>query len=222
MPNETTTQPLREQPPRSTDDTRLVAEVLGSDAAEEMDELVGDHSTDINQTESQGLELTEAETVATKEVEQRVSPEERKQQYFEWAGKINKDDNWVEKTFTFGIDGSVSTKHKLDLSYEKISELPPGLTYANGGLDLSFNNFTSLKRLPEKVNGNLDLSNNYSLASLEGLPKVILGDLYLKDIAYSAATIPAELTVTGFVFVDDMASNLAIDCKAKGYNVSTK
>jgi len=176
MTNETQ-QPLREQPPRSTDDSKLVAEILGGEAAADMDELVGDQAEEPAVVANE-IELSTKEQAATSEAEKTMA-EKRCDEYIVWATGINMDRDWVDETFTFLPDGSVIAEGDIYIANHQVECFPPNLCEVGGNLDASNNRISSLEGLPSIIGGYLDLSDN-QITSLRGLPETIHGDLVLK------------------------------------------
>jgi len=177
MTNETTS-PFQPNRTRKTDDTKLVAEVLGPGEASEMAELVGEKVD--SEPRPQGIELSADETIATKEAEQASTPETRKKQYFKWADECFKtwDEVWLSNTFIFEPDGSVRVDGNLDLSVCGLSTFPPDLSEVTDNFYFNRNQFTSLEGMPSIIGGTITLGNN-RLTSLKGLPEQINKDLYL-------------------------------------------
>jgi len=234
MPNETS-QPF-DQTQRDPRDERLVGQVLGPDAVAEMKVLV-DEQTKLSRPKGK-LELTEGEAVVTKKAEQEVTAEQRRQQYYNWAENIGKDEYWVDDTFTFNIDGTVIIEGDVILYNFGIDVLPPKLIEVTGYINLANNQITSLegmpstigdglylgnnqiislKGLPDVVHGFLSLNENQTLTSLNGLPKKIDGNLNLVNIP--ATSIPEGLDITGKIYLSPSQTELIADCQAKGYEV---
>jgi len=151
MPNETS-QPLGEQPTRSDKDTELVGQVLGSEAARDMEELTGKDDTDTSSsTTASDLEISDAEFGATQQAERDVTPEQRKQEYIKWAEDIGSNKQWVNNYFHFNDDSTVEYLFRFTHNiYPKIKGFPESLkkfrrsVYLKGcGWDK--NSFNSLK-----------------------------------------------------------------------------
>jgi len=172
MPNETQ-QPLGEQPNRRKDDSELVGQVLGEQAAEEMEELT--EKKDANTTNSvttPKLGMSAGETNAAQAAEQIVTPEHRRQQYYQWAEEISKNTDWIDETFIFESDGRVRVEGDLNLYNTGISELPPGLYKVEGRLFLIKNNITTIKNIPESVT-ELYLDHN-KITKIENIPDSVI------------------------------------------------
>jgi len=135
MPHETTQQPFTGDKPRSTDDKKLVGQVLGDEAADEMDELVGETKKySPPETTPNGLELSESEQGTVNEIEKIYTPDERKQQYLEWASENGIGEDFIKMNFDFQDNGDVHTRHNLDFYNIHLKRLPPGLTLVKGNL----------------------------------------------------------------------------------------
>jgi len=173
MPNETQ-QPLGEQLIRSKDDTKLVADVLGSEAADEMSELVGGQVEEPTVAPNE-IKLSAGEQASATEAE-KTKAEMRRDEYITWAGTFSKDKNWVDETFIFESDGRVRVEGDLDLSNTNISELPPTLYRVEGELDLAGNQITKIANIPEAVTW-LYLGNN-QITKIENIPESVTA-LYL-------------------------------------------
>jgi len=197
MPNETQ-QPLREQPPRSTDDTRLVAEVLGGEAAADMEELVGGQAKELPVTPNE-LEASIEEKVATTEAENDFA-EKRREEYLIWAEDDLIEDETAEEFlddhgFIFNSDGTVDMdKNFVGIGYLGISELPPSLN---------------------KIDGSFILSNT-NINDLSNLPKIIKDDLWINDI--TATSIPKGVKINGKIHIKPNQKELIQDLKQKGYS----
>jgi len=168
MPNETQ-QPFTDPTQRSTDDRKLVEQVLGTDAADEMAELV-DGQTESQETElgslAAELDLSTEESGNVAEVE-RSEAEKRREEYVEWAKKIGKDEDWVDDIFVFNTNGTIIADGNLDLPMITTpSQVPPALFEVTGYLNL--NNITSAENLtlPALIGTGLNLA---SLTSAEHL-----------------------------------------------------
>jgi len=189
-----TTQPLGEQPTRSTDDTKLVADVLGEEAAADMNELVGDRAKEPSVVPNE-VGLSTGEKAATAEAE-KTKVELRRDEYVIWATGISKDTDWVDETFTFESDGRVRVEGSLDLYDSGITELPGGLYEVTGNLILDDNNITSLESMPEIVGGDLMLELN-QITSLKGMPKRIGDTLSLRHNQISSLEGMSEIVNGG-------------------------
>jgi len=171
MKNETS-QPFNPNEPRKTDDTKLVAEVLGTKEAAEMVELVG--QVEPPETESvsltAGLDLSVAEGGAVAGAE-KIKKEKRYLEYTEWAETFGKDEDWIDDNFVFNPDGSVETKGNLNLEFWDVEKFPKGFKKINGDCNLNGCNFLNLIGFPEEITGDLILSSNY-LRTTYGINKI--------------------------------------------------
>jgi len=212
-----TKQPFTGDKQRNPADQELVAEVLGTTEAAEMEELLGQDKP--SETESTPLatevDLSENEQRTVGEAE-KTEAEKCRQEYYVWAGKIGKDDDWVDNTFTFNTDGTVIAESSVDLRNLKIDTLPPRLVEVAGDFYLNHNQITSLENMPNTVSGDLYLNNN-QIISLESLPGTIDGDLSLWK--NPATSIPEELNITGKIYLNADQTELIEDCEAKEYAV---
>ncbi len=236
MPNEHH-QPLGEQPPRSTADTELVNEVLGGQTVKEMEELTGDQpKTTKDQELSTDLVLTGDEQAAAKEAEKNIE-EERRQEYYDWAKDIDKDEDWIDETFTFNTDGTVIAEGNVILQRLGIKTLPSNLIEVRGHLDLYKNQLTSLENFPQRVGRSLNLNHN-PITSLKGIPNAVGESLYLNsnsdlrsleglsrfigknlDLMNTPVTsIPEGLDI-GMILLKRNQTDLIADCRAKGYSI---
>jgi len=192
MPNETT-QPF-DQTKRDPRDEHLVERVLGADAAEDMKALTkGQAAPDRKRVT---LVLTENEQVAAREKEQEVSPEQRRQQYIEWAKSFDKDEEWVDDNFIFISDGTVETKDNLTIFRKNIEYFPPALKRIRGSLDMTQSKIEDFN-------------------SLNGVK--IDKDLRLKYV--DIEEIPPNLDIGGLVCVAHHQKDLIDDCHSKGYGL---
>ena len=135
-----TTQPLTEQPPRSTADSELVGKVLGGQAAGEMKELTGDQPTREDESGSNKLEMDEGERAATTKAEQTVSLEERKAEYHEWLEEMYGSriaTTAVKSKFKFLPNGDVESIGGVFFAGVTVKKFPSSLKKINGLLNLS-------------------------------------------------------------------------------------
>jgi len=196
MQNETT-QPLGEQPTRSTDDTRLVAEVLGGEAAADMNELVGDQAkTSIKKPD--GLEMSTEEASAIEHNEQ--IREERIRKFSDWVDLqetpfTNPKEFFKARKFIFNNDGTVDVLSDLNLIDRPYRYLPDGLNHVTGSCLLGATLISDLSNLPRIINGDLNLQN------------------------IKATTIPEGIEVGGEVYINTIQTELIKDANAKGYTV---
>ncbi len=169
MPNEFQ-QPF-DKTTRSSDDPELVAGVLGTRAREEMEELADgqEPTSEAHQTEGQ-FELSADERVDAAEAEKPLD-EWRRDKYYAWAKSIGEDEDWVDTTFIFEVDGKVRVEGDLKLIDRGISELPPGLYKVEGQLILNDNNFTKIENIPEAVT-QLYLYGN-QITKIENIPESV-------------------------------------------------
>jgi len=196
MINETT-QPLREQPARSKNDTELVGRVLGGEAAEEMGELVGDQ-TEESPTTPSDLKMSADEISATQESD--VSREERIHEFCEWIRpqlppSADPKEYLRLNDFIFNPDGTVDINRRLYLLRHKFDNLPKGINCVYGDCDLSYTQMKDLSNLPKCINGDLNL------------------------VGVHAKTIPHNIEISGHVLILQTNNELMEDAKAKGYKV---
>ncbi len=187
MPRDASQQPLREQPSRSSADTELVAGVLGEQTAEEMAELASDTNTNRSATTA-GLELSEAERLATKAAEEAVTPEERRQEYYEWAATFGGGKGWVDTGFQFNDDGTVEFLHDLML-IKPVEKIPPSLKIIHGSLDTAETTWD----IPLSVLENIKIEGKLTIGILDAinLPSGIdCGVVVVYDTGTSS--VPAE------------------------------
>jgi len=171
MTNETQ-QPFTGDQPRKTDDTKLVAKVLGTTEAAEMAELVGGQTKPVEQEQKvDELTITESEQDAATEVEQEMAPNQRRQQYIDWAYEFGGNENWIDETFIFESDGRVRVEGDLDLSGNNISELPPCLYKVEGKLYLNKNQISKIENIPSSVT-ELHLGDN-QITKIENIPNTV-------------------------------------------------
>jgi len=231
MSNETK-QPF-DQIKRNPDDAALVEGVLGSKAADEMKELAGTGKKGAKPRETE-LSLSAEEARATKEKEEEVVPEQRRQQYYEWAEGVNRDKEWVDDMFIFQSDGKVKLEKSMDLNGTGFNEFPPGLYCSGASISIANNGLEELKGVPDGVM-ELDLSSNH-ITSIGDLPKTIIA-LYLEgnpinDLSslvgktvglLNLCSIPAESIPRGigaeFLVLYRHQTKLAQDARKKGYDI---
>jgi len=176
MPNETQ-QPFQDGKQRSTDDQKLVAEVLGTTEAAEMEELLGQTEPQEIEPSAAELDLSAVEQTTAVEAE-KSEAEKRHEEYCAWAEANGMDEEWVRDTFIFDLDGVVKTKNHLRILNTGLSELPPGIKEVTGDLRLSGNQFTGVEDFPDKVKGDITLNNN-QIVSLRGFTEHVGDSLFL-------------------------------------------
>jgi len=177
MPNETTS-PFQPNRTRKTNDTELVAGVLGTDAAADMEALVGGQAEPLEtEPQPQGLELTEDEQAATTKAE-KTKAELRYDEYVIWANEFGMDQEWVEETFIFEPDGRVRVEGDLILTAMGISELPPDLCEVKGNLKLNSNKIAKIANIPDSVTF-IDFRGN-QITEIENIPDSVIS-LYLDN-----------------------------------------
>jgi len=158
MPGETSQQPFAEDQLRNPADQELVSQVLGEQAAEEMEELTGKTETvKIDDAAPDKLELTgdEAITIEGKETN-NLTPEMRRLQYIEWATDMKLDQSWVDNYFIFLPNGDVETVDgQFDLASKTVTSFPSSLRKINGDFVMSTSRWDiSLNFLKEiEING---------------------------------------------------------------------
>ncbi len=178
---------------RDPRDEHLVGEVLGTEAAEDMQQLAGSRQADRRVSD---IELTKGEQETTTRIEKEAATaEERRRQYYEWAEKYDLSEEWVDERFNFLDDGSVETNAWISFHSKAVTSLPPGL---------------------KRVRGNLifTMSGIRVLSSLEGIK--IDGDLELLQLL-NIDTIPSNIDIGGVIWVNDYQKELIADIKNKGY-----
>jgi len=194
--------PFESPKKRSKDDAKLVGELLGEEEEREMREALGEGVKEV--VEEGDIGLTDEQKARIKEVEEEVSPEDRREEFINWADSIGKDEDWVDKTFTFNDDGSVEVEGNLNLSWLESAEGIPLLKSVGGYVDLS--GLTSAKglTLPESVAGHLDLR---GLTSAEGLtlPESVGGFLDLGGLT-SAKGLTLPTSVAGDLALESLTS----------------
>jgi len=217
MSHETTAQPLREQPPRSTDDTKLVAEVLGTDVANEMITLIGGQAEEPSVASTE-LELSATEQATTSEAEKTIV-ELRHDEYIKWAKHFNKDEEWVDSNFSFNDDGTVILEVNLSL-YEVSSadSLPPSLIETSGNFGIHGLKSANDLILPKRIGGSLYLNNIESINGVS-FPESINGDVVLKDL--KDGFIPKGCNIGGNVILNENQTSIIEDARQKGYKVKT-
>ncbi len=202
MPRETIS-PFEDPTQRETDDASLVGQVLGPNQEADMRRLL-DGETPAESgpaTEDLGeLTLSDTDREAIEHAE-TATPEQRKEQFVQWAESIGRDDVWVERNFMFNDDGTVETWGRLDIDSKEFTGFPPGLVKIrdllhisptdslkscntfpkeiNGGVYIGGCGIESLEGLPPVINGDLEVLNN-ELTDLKGLPKTINGNFILR------------------------------------------
>jgi hypothetical protein len=147
--------PFRDAP-SGTEDARIIKKTLGKSAAEAYRRI-----TDPQKPEKpRGLVLTpeqEAKIKASRERTLEDLPWDR-ERYITLAKTIGKDEQWVDKTFTFHDDETVTVEGDLDLSALTDPHLfPNNLTKVSGDLNLVSLTAAEGLALPKKIGGNLYL-----------------------------------------------------------------
>ena len=127
-----------------------------------------------------------------------------KRQYYDWANSFGKDDEWVDKTFTFHPDGTTSVERELDCRHLAEPILPKGLKEVGGHLYLSSLTSAQGLTLPQSVGGFLDLR---GLTSAEGLtlPQSVGGDLYLSSLTSAEGLTPPQ-SLRGELFLNSLSA----------------
>ena len=82
------------------------------------------------------------------------------------------------KNYTINPDGSIDVDGDVNLTYQKLTELPLKFRNVTGHFDCEFNNLTSLEGCPKSVGHFFDCGNN-QLTSLEGCPEIIGSGLFI-------------------------------------------
>jgi len=164
---------------RSKDDAKLVGELFGEEEEADMRRALGEGVGDVVKEEEVGL--TDEQKARIKELEEEVSPEDRREKFINWADSIGKDEDWVDETFTFNDDGSVEVQDDLGLGWLESAEGIPLLKSVAGYLNLRGLTSAEGLTLPELVAGDLYLS---GLTSAEGLtlPESFAGSLVLSGL----------------------------------------
>jgi len=239
MPAETTS-PFTDPTQRSTDDAKLVAEILGDDEAANMRAMLGDQPQAAQRTEVYGsLELSANEQAGVEEIESiTTTPEKRRDEYYAWAEDNGLAKVWVDNNFSFKSNGTVEAGN-LSIIRVSLKSFPPNLERIRGGLDIKTSLFLrNLEGFPKQVDGGIDLRDN-KLEDVDGLPKLINDTLFLsnnpivdldglsgstviKNIwlqKIGATSIPGDIDLGGRLFIDDNQKELIADARAKGYRI---
>jgi len=137
MPNETQ-QPFQGDQPRKTDDTKLVAEVLGTKEAAEMGELLGQTEQSESVSVATGLDLSIDEQQGIADREKPVDLEEVKSRFIDWASEMEHGEEWVLENFIFNPDGTVDTKGDLSIHRTSVEYFPKELKRINGNLHVYY------------------------------------------------------------------------------------
>jgi len=197
-------QPLHEQPPRSSDDQKLVSKVLGEEAAAEMVELTGD-PIKTSTPQPSNLELSKTEATKIKSRELKGIQDRRRAEYIEWAKKIDCDKDWVQRNFQFNEDGTVEYMSNLvQRFYSEINSFPDSLTVIRGYLDLR---------------GCL-----WDKAAFERLEGMVIGGKLMINIS-DYDKLPKNIYCTGIIILEDLSqfnqSNDMISehLEQKGYTI---
>jgi len=179
MPINSLKNPFEAPKKRSKDDAKLVGELLGEEEEAEMRRALGESVGDVVEKEEVGL--GDEQKARIKALEEEVSPEDRREEFINWADSIGKDEDWVDETFTFDDDGSVEVEGDLDLSWLDSAEGIPLLKSVGGYLYLGGLTSAEGLTLPESVGGYLNLA---GLTSAEGLTfsESVGGALYLSSL----------------------------------------
>jgi len=175
MSNETSQQPFAEDQPRNTDDKELVGQVLGEETAEEMAELTGGPTQDIKtNTTATDIELSQSEQVATEAAEQVVTPEKRKQEYYNWVEEIDLGKGWIDHNFKFNDDGTVEYIFAFEhFMWREVKSFPESLKKFKGdvvlkGCDWGEDSFKNL--VGREIEGDLVIDSH----DMEKIPPNIL------------------------------------------------
>jgi len=129
-----TSQPLSEQSSRNPADQELVGKVLGTEAAADMEELVGDQTVTESHPTPQQIELSadELSALQQEDSQEHVEPIIRREQYIEWMKEELGTAISVDQHFNFLPNGDVEVKGGLDFGHITISSWPPALKKVNG------------------------------------------------------------------------------------------
>ncbi len=116
------------------------------------------------------LELSADEQGAIAKSEGEATPDQRRQQYIQWAAEINKDEEWIDKIFTFLPNGAVVAEENLNILDKESNILPPWLIEVKGRLSIIRCGKIDCRKIPRT--SELTICKN-KLDSLEGLPSGI-------------------------------------------------
>lgn len=83
--------------------------------------------------------------------------------------------------YTINPDGSIDVEGDVDLSDQKLTQLPLNFRYIYGNFDCSNNELTSFEGSPKEVNGGFYCINN-QLTSFKFAPKIVRGNF---DCSYN-------------------------------------
>lgn len=144
------------------------------------------------------------------QLESRI--EEERARFIAWAESIGKDEEWVDKTFTFYEDGSAVCEGDLDLrGVASLISFPPDISEVRGNLDMR--DVTSLANvhLPEKVHGSVYLIGATELTGVR-LPTHVDGAVVLSGLR-SLEEVKLPEYVGGGLMLDSLEElgNTAID-----------
>ena len=199
--------PFIPEKPSTISDADALSALLGPEDAADARRLLGDKK-ELPDPEANEFVLSDEEQVVAdaEQVEAEKSLEQRrKDEYFAWAKEqLGKDEGWVEDTFTFHEDGTISVEGNLGLDETDIKSFPEGLTEITGNLSLTgCTSLTSLEHIPQTIRGNLSLRGCTSLTSLKHIPQTIKGNLSLarctslKSLEHIPQTIRGNLSFRG-------------------------
>jgi hypothetical protein len=215
--------PFRDAP-SGTEDARIIEKTLGKSAADAYRRVTDPQ----NPEKPRGLVLTPEQEAKIKASQERTVEDivrEQKKPYFDLAAHIGKDEQWVDETFTFHDDETVTAEKTLYLDFLTDPQLfPNNLSAIYGSLFLSgltsaehlvlpreitaglcLDGLTSVENLtlPKRLGWNLSLN---SLTSAKNLvfPVVVEGDLFLVGLTTAEGFTPPEV-LTGAVFLDALS-----------------
>ena len=199
--------PFKPQEPSTISDADALSALLGPEDAADARRLLGDKKELPDPESDEFVMSAEEQAVAdAAQVEAEKSLEQRrKEEYFVWAKEqLGKDEDWVEDTFTFHRDGTVTVEGGLDLGYLGIISFPEGLTEVRGNVALhGCTSLKSLEHIPQIIGGYLSLMDCKSLTSLEHISQTIGGYLSLTgctsltSLEYISQTIGGGLNLYG-------------------------
>jgi hypothetical protein len=131
--------------------------------------------------------------------------EEERAYYVGWAEALGKDTEWVDRTFTFAENGTVTCEGDLDLrGVEELTSFPADLTEVKGNLDLRDVTTLTDMHFYQKVGGSLYLCKVHTLTNVT-LPEHVGGMMDLSEL-YTAENLVLPQHVGGGVRLDMLST----------------
>ena len=99
-------------------------------------------------------------------------------------------------------DGTINVNGAVDLSYQKLKQLPLKFNKINGDFNCSDNQLTSLEGAPKEITGDFYCNSN-DLNDLSYIPNLIHGDFicYHNNVKFTEDQVKSLCNVKGRIYV---------------------